>query len=201
MGEAAPTVPPKAPRATTSLYKVALGGTIAAQGTPVSELWKTGALVVVVRRPGCALCREQAYALSEAFQAVVASQGLPGMPRLVAVVRTSARGEDGSSEVDAFREYFQGDVYVDQFLAFFKALGDRQYTDGVFSQGAARWMLQRMAGMQRVQVSGNFVGGPDTALKFGGCFVFDRDGAVRFAHQEGRSSIDYEALRAALSKV
>merc|ERR1719401_416092 len=141
------------------------------------------------------MCREQAFALTQAFSAVVASPDLPGMPRLIALVRTSARDEEGASEVDAFREYFGGEVYVDQYLASFKALGDRQYTDGIFSQASARWMLQRMAGMQRRTINGNFVGGPDTALKFGGCYVFDREGEIRFVHQEGLGSINYEALR------
>jgi len=167
----------------------------------MSDLWKSGALVVVVRRPGCVMSREQAFALSKAYAAVVASPSLPGMPRLVAIVRDSVQNEDGTNEVDAFREYFPGEIFLDPYLATFKALGDRQYTDGVFSQDNARWMLQRMAGMQRRQIDGNFVGGPDIKLKFGGCFVFDRAGEVRFAHQEGVTSIDYEAVRTALLAV
>lgn len=197
---AAPVVPPRVPLETTQVFEVAAGGALSETPVRFCDLWRTGALVVVVRRPGCALSREQAKALSEAFEAVVPDPHAPGVPRLVAIVRGSVTNEEGISEVDAFREYFRGSVFVDEYLATFKALGDRQYTDGIFSLEAARWMLQRMCGTQQTKIHGNFVGGPDTALKFGGCYVFDRQGQIRYVHQEGIGGINYEAVRKALSE-
>eukprot|EP00416_Gambierdiscus_australes_P036936 CAMPEP_0171112562 /NCGR_PEP_ID=MMETSP0766_2-20121228/79503_1 /TAXON_ID=439317 /ORGANISM="Gambierdiscus australes, Strain CAWD 149" /LENGTH=58 /DNA_ID=CAMNT_0011574679 /DNA_START=232 /DNA_END=408 /DNA_ORIENTATION=+ len=58
-----------------------------------------------------------------------------------------------------------------------------------------------MAGCKRRKVEGNFVGGPDTALKFGGCLVVDSSGQIRYAQQEGVAPINYDDVNRALSEI
>jgi hypothetical protein len=196
----APVVPPRDLRDNTLLHQVLAGGAVSEEPTYVRDLWQSGLLLVAVRRPGCWMSREQARAVSEAYEE--ATGGSATRPRLVAVVRNSIFDEDGSSEVDAFREFFPGDVFVDDYLMVYKALGDRQYTDGVYSEKQGEWMLQRMVGTSRGRpVPGNFVGGPDVAMKFGGVMLMDSSGKLRYAHQEGIGMIDYGAIKQLLPEL
>jgi len=190
-----PVVLPRALQDTALFHEVLDGGVVSEENTYAKDLWASGALLVAVRRPGCWMSREQAKALSAAFAEALPEQAAPGRPRLIAIVRNSIADEEGNNQVEEFRKFFDGEVFVDPYLSIYKALGDRQYTDGVFHRQAAIWQLQRMVGSWKVKVPGNFVGGPDIALKFGGCMVVDSTGALRYAHQEGIGPIDYGAVR------
>eukprot|EP00931_Biecheleriopsis_adriatica_P095962 TRINITY_DN69617_c0_g1_i1.p1 TRINITY_DN69617_c0_g1~~TRINITY_DN69617_c0_g1_i1.p1 ORF type:complete len:136 (-),score=29.60 TRINITY_DN69617_c0_g1_i1:65-472(-) len=125
-------------------------------------------------------------------------QNFFGQPRLIAIVKESLDNDDGSNEVEAFREYFPGDVYLDSDVNFYKGLGSRSFTDGAFSQESQEFFKQRIEGVQAKKVDGNFKGGAENSLLAGGSYVVDRSGSVRFAHQEGVGAIDYEAVRQAL---
>ncbi|XP_020785273.2 peroxiredoxin-like 2A [Boleophthalmus pectinirostris] len=73
-------------------------------------LWeKTGAVVMVVRRPGSLLCREEAAELSS-LQPQLQNVGVP----LFAVVKQNI-----GKELDTFKKYFSGKVYVDQQRNFY----------------------------------------------------------------------------------
>lgn len=73
-------------------------------------LWeKTGAVVMVVRRPGWLLCREEAAELSS-----LKSQLLDLEVPLFAVVK-----ENIGKELECFKKFFSGKVYVDQKRNFY----------------------------------------------------------------------------------
>ncbi|XP_033835387.1 peroxiredoxin-like 2A [Periophthalmus magnuspinnatus] len=73
-------------------------------------MWeKTGAVVMVVRRPGSLLCREEATELSS-LQPQLQDMGVP----LFAVVKQNI-----GKELDTFKKYFTGKVYVDQQRNFY----------------------------------------------------------------------------------
>lgn len=190
------------------LYKV-VGGVEASEPTYLRDLWAhAGAFIVIVRRPGCWMCREQARGVAGAWERAVAERavdqtGTPGRgaPRLVAIVPESVDNEDGSNEVEDFREFFLGEVFTDPYNSLFKALGDRQYTDGMFSREAGLWQVQRMAGTmgEGNKILGNFNGRADVALKFGGCAVVDDSGEIRYVHREAVGLIDYDTIQKALA--
>eukprot|EP00930_Biecheleria_cincta_P087314 TRINITY_DN76559_c0_g1_i1.p1 TRINITY_DN76559_c0_g1~~TRINITY_DN76559_c0_g1_i1.p1 ORF type:complete len:321 (-),score=48.44 TRINITY_DN76559_c0_g1_i1:16-885(-) len=197
--------PPMPLRGNTALHPILKGGKMSDEFIFAQDLWSAGGmLIVAVRRPGCWMCREQALAVSKVFSKVIASPDLPGMPKFVAVFRDKhiATGDDGATnEIDDFRDFFPGETFVDPYAMVFKALGDRQFVETVTSREASVWMMQRMFGMKSHPVSGNFHGGPDTALKFGGCMVIDRKGETKFVHQEGLGAINYDALASALREL
>lgn len=151
------------------------------------------------------MCREEAQALKDVFQEAAsernALQNLFGAPRLVAVVKDSLNNDDGTNEVDAFREYFDGEVFVDSDLSMYKALGDRQFTDGAFSKESSEFFEQRTEGIKRKGVDGNMRGSPENSLLAGGSMVVSREGKVLFSHQEGVGAIDYDAVRTALQEL
>eukprot|EP00929_Paragymnodinium_shiwhaense_P089365 TRINITY_DN49511_c0_g1_i1.p1 TRINITY_DN49511_c0_g1~~TRINITY_DN49511_c0_g1_i1.p1 ORF type:complete len:293 (-),score=59.17 TRINITY_DN49511_c0_g1_i1:369-1247(-) len=200
-GAPVPDVKPLAPH--MPLLHIEAGGSVAEAPTRAEELWATSALVLVVRRPGCMNSRAQAIGVEGAFREMIASEALPGMPRLVALVTSDVETEEGRQEVEAFRQYFSGDIYFDPSSAGIKALGDRQYTDSVLSRDCALWNLHCMWQMQTSgrQIGGNFVGGPDTKLKFGGLMVIDRAGQLRYSHREAIGSINFLAMKAALAEL
>eukprot|EP01101_Sappina_pedata_P013419 TRINITY_DN9684_c0_g1_i1.p1 TRINITY_DN9684_c0_g1~~TRINITY_DN9684_c0_g1_i1.p1 ORF type:complete len:215 (-),score=61.85 TRINITY_DN9684_c0_g1_i1:88-732(-) len=78
------------------------------------ELWKSrGAVIMVVRRPGCSLCREEALELSSLLPKLEAKK-IP----LIAIVHEQL----GSHEF--FDHFFKGPVFLDRDRAFYKVLGD-----------------------------------------------------------------------------
>ena len=79
------------------------------------QLWETSAAVVLcLRRPGCPMCRAAAHALHAKKTELDAIN-----VRLICVIKEHKEGE-----VEQFREkYWGGEIYVDEGLAFFKALG------------------------------------------------------------------------------
>lgn len=82
---------------------------------PAGDLWKDQPVIVfVVRRPGCALCREHAVDLSEK-QPDFAAKGV----KLVGVVHEKLGVEEFS---DCFKN---GEIYFDKEKAFYNALGMR----------------------------------------------------------------------------
>jgi len=86
-------------------------------GQPIqaSDLWKdNGAVVLLVRRPGCALCREDAVQLNRLKPA------LDQMNVQYVAVTHERKG------IDEFKPFFNGPVYLDEEKTFFKeVLGNR----------------------------------------------------------------------------
>ncbi|CAM9360948.1 unnamed protein product [Hapterophycus canaliculatus] len=82
---------------------------------PAGDLWKDqSAIIFVVRRPGCPLCREHALDLSNK-QPDFAAKGV----KLLGVVHEKLG-------VEEFSGFFKnGEIYFDQEKSFFNALGMR----------------------------------------------------------------------------
>lgn len=112
-------------------------------GEPIkagAALWKPhGAVVFVVRRPGCVLCREEAMDLSTKLLPQLKQSGGKPMPKLVAVVAET-------TSVDGFLDAFadkggETATYLDAARGFQVALGDRWL--GVQGLLYPRWVRGR----------------------------------------------------------
>ncbi|KAI8100655.1 hypothetical protein M9434_005046 [Picochlorum sp. BPE23] len=93
-----------------------------------ASLWTDSpALVVVLRRPGCLLCRDQAIALWKSRETIANyAQGTDKQPtRMVCVLH-----EWKQREVDAFKEFWGGELYHDETKAFYKAVHGGQVKKG-----------------------------------------------------------------------
>lgn len=158
------------------------------------SLWSEGgALIVVVRRPGCWLCREAAYAASRMIEENPQLSGI----RLAAIVKESRVNDDGSSELELFSEYLPGgDVYVDATRGFFRALGNRDFFPFLSREGLA-YARQRADGMREYNIQGNLNGFFFEPTLLGGMLLVSPSGQVEWAHQEGNGPISFEDLEAA----
>ena len=145
---------------------------------PISagELWRDrSAVLYLVRRPGCVLCRAEAtklYTLKPELDALGVS--------LVAVLH-----ENREEQVEQFRgEFWPGaPVYLDTDMALFKAVGGGQVRVGSLS-----WFLnpfsriwKNVAAANAVVKSSNLEG---EGTKLGGLYVVKKGGDVQFAFQE-----------------
>lgn len=78
-------------------------------------------LVIILRRPGCLLCRDQAISIwnsRDTFTQVSSSSGTKGPLKLVCVLH-----EWKEREVEAFtKDYWHGEIYFDESKAFYKAI-------------------------------------------------------------------------------
>lgn len=84
------------------------------------SLWEKGiAIIHVIRRPGCPLCREHAQTLAEIrVGKMMSAENI----RLVGIVHEC----DYIQDIIDFRAYFGGNpIYFDREKLFFKALGNR----------------------------------------------------------------------------
>eukprot|EP00158_Paraphelidium_tribonemae_P005582 Partr_v1_DN27411_c2_g1_i1_m71761 putative family with sequence similarity 213, member len=91
---------------------------IPVQTVTPQDLWtKSTVLFVLVRRPGCPICREAIMDLQNALR----DSGVRAKYKLqvVAVIK-----ENIEADVMGFRKYFVGDIYVDKSLEFFGAITD-----------------------------------------------------------------------------
>ncbi|CAG8582360.1 1161_t:CDS:2 [Funneliformis mosseae] len=79
-------------------------------------IWKsTPALILVVRRPGCQLCREESMRISSLRELISEKMGL----NMVAIVH-----ENLNNEVEDFNQgFWKGTVYFDKEKSFFSAIG------------------------------------------------------------------------------
>ncbi|ORZ34770.1 hypothetical protein BCR44DRAFT_47008 [Catenaria anguillulae PL171] len=78
------------------------------------SLWENQpCLILLVRRPGCILCREEALALST-YRALI--EGRYGIRMVAVVAHEFAAQEFG-------QHFWRGDVYLDKSQGMFKALG------------------------------------------------------------------------------
>ncbi|KAM8858707.1 peroxiredoxin-like 2A [Spinachia spinachia] len=113
-------------------------------------LWdKTGAVVMVVRRPGCILCREEAAELSS-LKSQLQDLGVP----LFAVVK-----ENLGKELDFFKKYFSGRVYVDQMVGLYIFLGFRELSNMNIWRAYRRGFSGNLRG-EGLVLGGVFVIGP-----------------------------------------
>lgn len=161
----------------TSLADAPLAKSKGADTFPAGTLWQDGpVLVVVLRRPGCLLCREQAAKVWNEREKFAAA----GV-KLVCLVH-----EWIDREIQAYApDYWGGDLYYDETKAFYKAVHGGSVRKGsllalVNPLGAA-W-----ANMKRAKASGlvkdsNLNG---DGLTLGGLMIFKKGGEVAYSYGE-----------------
>lgn len=140
---------------------------------PASDLWKSQtSVIMVVRRPGCSLCRSQAKELADLR---------PDLSKLN--VKLYAVSWQADSLDEFISQYFGGetsDVFLDLEKGFYKALGGGQVCKksllGIFSTRV--WSSYRAA--NHAGVSGNFSG---DGSNLGGVLVVGPDG-LKFVFKE-----------------
>lgn len=144
---------------------------------PASDLWKDSpVLLVVLRRPGCLLCREQAVKLwSERAQ--FEASGV----KLVCVVH-----EWIQREIDGFApKYWGGELYYDEGKAFYAAVHGGKVKKGSLLAllnplGEAWKNMKRAKGSGLVEES-NMNG---DGLTLGGLMIFKKGGDVAYSYPE-----------------
>ncbi|KAF9955829.1 hypothetical protein BGZ72_003384 [Mortierella alpina] len=113
------------------------------------EIWKNQpAVVIVIRRPGCQFCREEARILDANREVIEKSMGM----RMVCVVH-----EKGGSDIFK-NEFWHGDVYFDQEKGFYKALGGGKLRTGGWEQLIRPSFWGNFIRNKRSGVQGNFEG-------------------------------------------
>ncbi|KAI1718366.1 ahpC/TSA antioxidant enzyme domain-containing protein [Ditylenchus destructor] len=158
---------------------------LSAKDIKASEIFKKSpTLVMAVRRPGCAFCREQAAEISNVSDKL-AARGV----QLIGVVH-EAHG------VDQFLPYLKGDVYFDQEKRFY---GPKE-----------RWLPLWM-GFLRMSTYLNYYNTSKNGFKgntegegrlLGGVYLINKNEMV-FAHleEEWGSKVDINALLQSLEKI
>ncbi|KAG0268457.1 hypothetical protein DFQ27_006685 [Actinomortierella ambigua] len=140
-----------------------------------SELWKDKpVIIVVIRRPGCQFCREEATALSSHRDIIESTMGM----RMVCIVREKLGADLFQSEA------WKRQVYFDPEGAFYKALG------GHNKLRVARWetlikpsFWKHFVRNKRSGIGGNFVG--DGSV-LGGLLIVDNknNGSIFYEYEE-----------------
>jgi hypothetical protein len=131
-----------------------------------------GAVIFVVRRPGCILCREEAMDLST--QLAPRLKSIKKQPKLMAVVAET-------TSVDGFLEAFKGfDTYLDEERSFQKFLGDRWLgLKGMFYPSV--WKNGSRAQKRYPGLEGDLKG---EGRRLGGLVVVDGQGEVVYQYNE-----------------
>jgi len=155
------------------------------------DLWSGGgALIMAVRRPGDWFCREAAFALAR----LIGENPQLSQLNLVAVLKESLANEDGTNEVDLFRDYFPGgELYVDENRGFFRAFGDRNFFPFLSREGIA-YARQRADGLKEYNIQGNLNGFMVEPLLLGGIVLVGPGGQVLWAHQEANGPVAFDEL-------
>lgn len=142
------------------------------------SLWAPhGAVVFVVRRPGCVLCREEAMDLSTQLLPQLRAGGKP-RPKLVAVVAET-------TSVDGFLEAFgekggETQTYLDAERGFQVALGDRWLgLQGLLYPSV--WKNGNRAQTKYPELQGDLKG---EGRRLGGLLVVDSKGQVQYSYLE-----------------
>ncbi|KAG0226842.1 hypothetical protein BGW42_003324 [Actinomortierella wolfii] len=138
-----------------------------------NELWKDKpTVVVVIRRPGCQFCREEATALNSHREIFENTLGM----RMVCIVREKL-GADLFQSVA-----WKGEVFFDPESAFYKVLGGRKKLRVAHWETMVRpsfW--KHFMRNKRSGISGNFIG--DGSV-LGGLLMVDTDGTIFYEHEE-----------------
>lgn len=137
----------------------------------------TGTMVLVVRRPGCSFCREQALSVS----VLVALMEMNKDFGIIGIIKETGVDDEG---ILRFRhDYFEYQLYCDKTYAFYHALGDRK----VGIQFALNPLVlldvvcNAYSRLSSKGVKGNMLGEGFTQ---GGMIFFGSDGEPKFAYEE-----------------
>ncbi|KNE60458.1 hypothetical protein AMAG_05845 [Allomyces macrogynus ATCC 38327] len=105
-------------------------------------------MIVLIRRPGCLLCREEAFNLANQRDHLQKELGI----RMVAVVNQSFGAQDFADN------YWKGTCFFDKELGFFKAMGDGQIRKGSLLQLMKPSVLANMARARKTKLDSNLDG-------------------------------------------
>jgi len=138
-----------------------------------------GTMVLVVRRPGCLFCREQALSLS-----VLAAQlDMVQDFGIIGVIKETGVDDKGIAEF--YNTYFNYQLYCDKSYAFYNALGDRKV--GVQFALNPLALLDVLC-MSYTRLSAKGVEGNFSMLgegfTQGGLIFFDANGRPKYAYEE-----------------
>ncbi|KAI8346632.1 hypothetical protein B0O80DRAFT_503278 [Mortierella sp. GBAus27b] len=137
------------------------------------EIWKDQpTVVIVIRRPGCQFCREEARIFHENRQTIEQAMGM----KMVCIVHE----KEGS---DIFqREFWHGKVFFDPEKGFYKALGGGRLRTGGWGQLILPTFWVNLVRNKRSGVKGNFEG--DGSILGGLLIVNGNDGGIAYEHIE-----------------
>ena len=146
------------------------------------------ALVIILRRPGCLICRDQAISIWEARETLteVCAGGQTGKNKKAAVRLVCIVHEWKEREIEAFtKDYWHGELYFDGSKAFYKAVHGGQLKKGSllsllnpFSRAYANIRQVKAAGRVTEQ---NFEG---DGLTLGGLAILDVGGDAVYTFEE-----------------
>jgi len=178
-------------------------GAIVRELHQASMLWSEAPVVIyVVRRPGCAYCREDAQELSSRFGTGEGSKGGAGAIRLVGIVKEVDADPEGVDEFQ--KKYFNNNtLYIDMKKEFYQALGNKS----LFSQSWHSWnpitlykdfnkLNQRM---KNKKIEGNLKG--EGFLKGGLFVVSPKEGIVYVHSEETGSEMPYAEIERVVAKL
>ncbi|KAL3894577.1 MAG: hypothetical protein SGCHY_005195 [Lobulomycetales sp.] len=135
------------------------------------QLWADKpAVILIIRRPGCALCRDDALELSKKRAHVAEYYGIS----MFCVVHQTDSWEDLSSL------YWRDDVYLDPARGFYKALGKGKFATLTIADIANLGTLWRWNKIRKKGIVDTHTG--DSRI-LGGTFVLDKDG-VYYSYME-----------------
>ncbi|KAF9433951.1 hypothetical protein BGZ76_008761 [Entomortierella beljakovae] len=137
------------------------------------ELWKDQpTVVIVIRRPGCQFCREEARIFDENRKLIEESMGM----KMVCIVHE----KEGA---DIFQnEFWHGQVYFDPEKSFYKALGGGRLRVGGWEQTVYPSFWVNLIRNKRSGVKGNFEG--DGSILGGLLIVGANDSGIAYEHIE-----------------
>jgi hypothetical protein len=146
------------------------------------------ALVVVIRRPGCLICRDQAVAIWEARETLteVCGGGQTGTKASKPPVRLCVVVHEWKErEIKAFESYWHGEIFFDETKAFYRAVHGGELKRGsvlsLLNPFSKAWANVRQAkGAGRVAEQ-NFEG---DGLTLGGLAILDVGGDATYVFQE-----------------
>ncbi|KAF8977058.1 hypothetical protein BGZ46_007698 [Entomortierella lignicola] len=143
------------------------------QNLAAHELWKSQpAIVIVIRRPGCQFCREEARIFHENRQTIEQDMGM----KMVCIVHE----KEGA---DIFQnEFWHGKVYFDAEKGFYKALGGGRLRVGGWEQMIWPSFWGNLIRNKRSGVKGNFEG--DGSILGGLLVVRSGDDGIEYEHVE-----------------
>jgi hypothetical protein len=144
----------------------------------------------VVKRPGCVLCFEQGAALS-----ALISEFADHLVGAWAVVKEINVDNDGL--LSLYQNYFRFPFFRDEKFALYSALGDRRVN--IFQNPLKILSIKKR--LKKKGIEGNIIGKGEGMI-LGGVIIFDREGRIRYAHQEKFTrELPVDEIRSAIREV
>ncbi|CAG8561402.1 7202_t:CDS:2 [Ambispora gerdemannii] len=147
-----------------------------------NSLWKdSAALILVVRRPGCAICRNEALKLASHRELITEKMAsihghLSGI-KMIAIVQ-----EQIDTEVQDFNDgFWKGDVFIDEEKRFYRALGGGELKWSGTTNFLRSSVWKKYLNGRKI-VGGNFKG--QGRILGGSYIVYPGSRGIAFEHRE-----------------